>query len=598
MDEGPAIRNLYKTDDKGKRPIDRVSPSSSTSSDIQPVNFAPFQYLAQGISGESSTKHIPKSGRSQDIERAILVSILSPTAYQSQLLALFLSAVVSDNPVEIAPTFHCHSIWLTQLANRAEVSSTLLYAIRAMSLSFLGRQTRDENLVRNAGLIYGKTLLKLNKSLQDPEEGLGSDTLCATVLLTFYELLNCTEHNSWVRHAGGAAHLMQLRGVARHRTDFDRAMFLGCRYSMILESYQTGQPCFLSLAPWRRLSQEIHDSLPRNSAFDDAREAFFQESVYYPGYIMESVHYMASGGQDRSILQDLVRRGHMHRSNHKAIFKRCVEALREIGHEPTEVPSSVDDKVFPIVYQYPGILAASFFCCHWSLLKVLNISLIGLEAKLSAMDSASQMSLEHVTPVELLAARNIAFSRENLTNVIVAESTPPPRDVESVVLTTNDNVTCSVENPGIVLDRTPASTAVDLAAGARSSGSPVPAASSPADYPTMSPNDTAKRRQMYMAENKHCAHQICKSVEKISTAAFLGPIFLIFSLKAVARMLDSPIEKEWVLRKMEMLGETWGLAKKEADGAVNGNLEGLLHDRTFRGSPKQRAGPGSMPGPL
>lgn len=586
MDEGPAIRDLYKTDDRGQRPIDRRSPSSSTtSSGTRPVNSAPFECLAQGISGEGSINHTPRNSRRfQDLERSALVSILSPTAHQSQLLALFLGTVVSDNPVEIAPTFHCHSIWLTQLASRAEVSPTLLYATRAISLSFLGRRTRDENLVQNARLIYGKTLLKLNKSLQDPEEGFGSDTLCATVLLTFYELLNCTEHNSWVRHAGGAAHLMRLRGVARHRTDFDRAIFLACRYSVILESYQTGQSCFLSLAPWRELSQEINDSLPGKSAFDDAREAFFQETVQYPGYIMESVHYMASGGWDRSLLQDLVRRGHMHRSNHKAIFKRCVEALREVGQEPTEVPSSVDDKVFPIVYRYPGILAASFFCSHWSLLKLLNITLIGLEAKLSAIESASQTSLERVTPVQSLAARNMAFSRENLTNVIVAESTPA-RDVESAVLTSNDNFTGSAEIPKPVRDRTSASAVIDLAMEARSSGSTILAANSLSDYPTTSPSDTAKRRQMYVAENKHCAHQICKSVENVSTAAFLGPIFLIFSLKAIARMLDSPTEKEWVLRKMRALGQTWGLAKKEAEGAgTKGNLEAVM------------AVSGSMPG--
>ncbi|KAF6218015.1 hypothetical protein HO133_006427 [Letharia lupina] len=566
VDEGPSIRDLYKTDDKGERPIDRGSPPSLlTSSGSRPVNSAPFEYLTQEVSRESGTNPVPdNSGRSQDVERSALVSILSPTAYQSQLLSLFLGTVVSDNPVHIAPTFNCHSIWLAQMASRTEVSSTLNHAIRAISLSFLGRQTRDKNLVQNSRLIYGKTLLKLNKSLQDPTEGLDSDTLSATVLLTFYELLNCTEHNSWVRHAGGAAHLMQLRGVARHRTEFDKAVFLACRYSIVLESYHTGKPCFLSLAPWRKLSQEIHDSSASKSAFEDAREAFFQEIVQQPGYVMDAVHYMASGGRDRSVLQDLVRRGHMHRSNHKAIHKKCVEALTEAGQEPTEVPSSVDDKVFPTVYQYHGILVASFFCCYWTLLKVLNIALIGLEAKLSAMESTFQMSREQMTPAQKLAARNMMFSRETLTSVIVEESTPP-RDVESAALTRKTNVTSSGETPQILPDRTSSSPVADVPMRTRSTGSSTPAATSPSDCPTMSPNDTAKRRAMYMAENKHCAHQICKSVENVSTAAFLGPIFIILSLKAIGRMLDKPEEKEWVLRKMAALGKTWGLANQKPD---------------------------------
>lgn len=591
MDEGPTIRDLYKINDKGKRPIDRRSPSSSATSSAStgPANLAPFEYLTHV--GEGGTSPAPKpNGRSQDLERSTLVSISSPTAYQSQLLSLFLTTIISDNPVQIAKTFNCHSVWLAQLANRNEVSPTLLYAVRAISLSFLGRQARDENLVQHSRLIYGQTLLKLNKSLQDPTEGLGSDTLSATVLLTFYELLNCTEHNSWVRHAGGAGHLMRLRGVTRHQSELDKAIFLACRYSMILESYHTGRPCFLSLAPWRKLSQELHDSLPNRSAFDDAREGFYQEIVHQPGYVMDSVHYMASGGRDRSVLQDLVRRGHMHRSNLKTIFKRCVERLREAGQEPTEVPSFTGDKVFPIIYQYPEILVASFFSSYWSLLKVLNIALIGLEAKLSALESAYQMPEEQKTPAQTLAARNMIFSRENLTNIVVAESTRP-QDAESAAPSKANVMGSRGEAPRVLPDRTSSYSASGLAVGTRSSESPTPTTTSPSEYPTMSPSDTAKRRQMYMAENRYCAHQICKSVESISTATFLGPIFLIFSLRAVSRMLDSSTEKEWVLRKMDELGKTWGVAK---EGVPNGDVDLGIHRGAVRASPKDREDSESM----
>ena len=488
-----------------------------------------------------------------------MLSILSPTAYQSQLLSLFLATVRSDNSVHVLPTFSCHSIWLAQLAGRVEVSPTLLYAIRAISLSFLGHQARDENLVQNSRLIYGRALLKLNKSLQDPKEGLASDTLSATVLLTFYEMLNCTENSSWVRHAGGAAHLIQVRGVARHQTDFDRAIFVACRYAIILESFQTGKRCFLSSAPWRKLSQEICDSSPNKSAYEDAREDFFQEVVQHPGYVMEAVTYMAGGGRDRSVLQDLVRRGHTHRSNHQAIYNRFLETLRDAGHEPREVPSSVDDKVFPVVYHFPGIIVASTFCSYWSLLKILNVALIGLEAKLSAVNLTSQDPQEGITPAQMLKARNMKISRENITNVIVAE-TKGPGDVESAALGSESNIRGSGDAiqslPDLFLSR-------PVRIG--KSGSPMPAASSRTDYPTMSPSDTAKRREMYMAENKHSARQICKSVEDVSTSAFLGPIFLIFSLRVVCRMFDSPEEKGWVLGKLKGLGKTWGVAKEDAD---------------------------------
>ena len=47
--------------------------------------------------------------------------------------------------------------------------------------------------------MYGKALLHLRKSLQDPEEGFSTDTLSATALLSFYEILTCTERDAWVQ---------------------------------------------------------------------------------------------------------------------------------------------------------------------------------------------------------------------------------------------------------------------------------------------------------------------------------------------------------------------------------------------------------------
>ena len=558
VDEGPSIRELYRID-KGERHVDRRSPSqSATSSGSRPASSAPCKDSNLEISRESGTSPTAKgNGESQDLERSTFVSILSPTAYQSQLLSLFLATFHSSNSIHFKPTFSCHGVWLGQLASRTEVPSTLFYAIRATSLSFLGRQVRDDSLVQNSRLIYGKALLKLNKSLQDPTEGLASDTLSATVLLTFYEVLNSTENCSWVRHAGGAAHLIQLRGVARHRTDVDRVLFMTCRYAILLESFQTGKGCFLAAARWRKLSQEIHDSLSNRSAHEDAREELFQETVQHPGYVMDSVAYMASGGKDRSVLQDLIRRGHMHRSNHKAIYNRWIGALREAGQEPREVPSSVDDKVFPVVYQFPGIVITSTFCSYWSFLKILNFALIGLEAKLSAVESSSQVPHERLTPAQILAARNMKFSPESLANVIVSESIAL-RELDSTALACENIVTGSGHAKNVLPDRT-----LSRPMSTRYSETPTPVASSLTDYPTMSPCDTAKRRQLYMAENKHSARQVCKSVENVCTTSFMGPLFLIFALRVVGRMLDSRDEKEWICGKLEALGRTWGVAKEE-----------------------------------
>lgn len=131
----------------------------------------------------------------ESFEIKALVAFMAPTAYQSQLLSLFLSSISTNQPT-LAPTFRHHSNWLSEVAVRAGASSVLDWAIRAISLPHLGRQVQDQSLIQMSLQIYGKALLKLNAALQDPIKGFASDSLSATILLSFYELLNCTEKDS------------------------------------------------------------------------------------------------------------------------------------------------------------------------------------------------------------------------------------------------------------------------------------------------------------------------------------------------------------------------------------------------------------------
>ena len=134
-----------------------------------------------------------------DYERSSLVAFMAPSSFQAQLLSSFIQTISNSDPANLVPTLHCHSTWLSSIATSASLSTTLMWSIRALSLSHLGHQVQDRNLIQNSRAMYGKALLHLNKSLQDPEEGLSTDTLSATVLLSFYEILTCTERHAWVQ---------------------------------------------------------------------------------------------------------------------------------------------------------------------------------------------------------------------------------------------------------------------------------------------------------------------------------------------------------------------------------------------------------------
>ena len=429
---------------------------------------------------------------------------------------------------------------------RVKMSATLDWAVRAMSLSHLGRQMQDENLVYTSRTMYGKALIHLSKSLKDPEEGVSTDTLSATVLLSFYEMHNCTERWSWVRHAGGAANLMRIRGPERHKSGIDALVFLACRYSLIIQSFQLRKKCFLSEPGWRKLSQYLNDHSSQRSSFHDASEKFFQELVDFPGFIFEAVDYIQLGRYDQELLESLVRRGHQYRCNYKVIQTQLVDSLSYAGQEPTKASSAMDDKLFPVVYKYPGTMVASYvgsplfkcythllteaqYCGYWATVSMLNVVLIGLESKLQAMNASPttathfDLALEGINkkPYMLRAMDSLAGHRASAEMWTLNGS---DKEVES----------------------------------------PVSAPPSPKDYPIMSAEETLKRRNMYLAENIHYAREVCRSVEWV-TSALLGPLFITFALRAALRTLRAEEEKTWILTKLDDISKVFGMAKTEAE---------------------------------
>lgn len=151
------------------------------------------------ISDVSAVPFPKESDAGPDFERTYLVAFMAPSSFQAQLLSSFIQTISNSDPANLVPTFQCHSTWLSSIAASTSVSTTLMWSIRALSLSHLGHQVQDRNLIQNSRTMYGKALLHLNRSLQDREEGLSTDTLTATALLSFYEILTCTERNAWVQ---------------------------------------------------------------------------------------------------------------------------------------------------------------------------------------------------------------------------------------------------------------------------------------------------------------------------------------------------------------------------------------------------------------
>ena len=220
----------------------------------------------------------------------------SPTMQQQQLLYTFTSSLSATNTVEISPALPNHSNWLSYLPPLSGSNPLLDSAVRACTLAHLGRLNRLEHVMHESQAHYGRALRLLSVSLHDVNKGMSSETLSATILLSFYEMLASNSDQSWVRHAGGAGTLMKMRGPSRHLRGFDREIFLAYRHALIISAFEAEAPCFLNEPEWRQLSWQIFEDLCASGVADDrldvfdAAETFFQEMVPLPGLICDALN--------------------------------------------------------------------------------------------------------------------------------------------------------------------------------------------------------------------------------------------------------------------------------------------------------------------
>ncbi|KIX09639.1 uncharacterized protein Z518_00720 [Rhinocladiella mackenziei CBS 650.93] len=322
------------------------------------------------------------------LEMAPNNSVYSPFLVQEQLLNTFSSAMGTTAGNLVLPRhMQSHTRWLSQLP-RLFGTKLLDSAVRAVSLIHLGRVQQLDVLVHESSHFYGKALRLLNQSLTDHTKGMSTETLSATILLSFYEMFASDSNESWVRHAGGAGTLMRIRGPARHLHGVDRDVYLAYRHTIVIDAFQRDEPCFLSEPEWLELSKTIHEDL-RSSGLSkerleifDLAEEFYLESVFVPTTFshvrkIPEARLRLNPEQFKVYEESILERCRQHRTNLKSINLRFRAALKKIGLETTTYETL--DPVFPIQYGYVNVFIGSTHVGHWTILLLLNIILKEME---------------------------------------------------------------------------------------------------------------------------------------------------------------------------------------------------------------------------
>ena len=307
----------------------------------------------------------------------------SPYLAQEQLLSTFSSAIGSAGVVVLPREMQNHHRWLSNLPTYFG-TKLLDAAIRAVSMVHLGRITGSDQFVHESRQFYGQALRLLNKALADPEKGMASETLSATVLLSFYEMFASNSNQAWLRHAGGAGALMQLRGPGRHRYGLDRDVYLAYRHTIMIEAFQRDEDCFLAKPEWREMARQVHEDLRVGGISEERREIFDLAEEFYEEYIQipttfKEARALPAAKQTMSRedfqvhAQNILERAQQYRYRMKLINVRFRAALQATGLETTT--AMTNDKVFPLQYVYVNVFIGSTNVGYWTIMILLNIVL-------------------------------------------------------------------------------------------------------------------------------------------------------------------------------------------------------------------------------
>ncbi|KAJ4984708.1 hypothetical protein SVAN01_09822 [Stagonosporopsis vannaccii] len=115
--------------------------------------------------------------------------------------------------------------------------------------SLMYKQTSNDVVGIN---LYLRAIKTLQSCLEDPREGMSTNTLCASVLLGLVEALaGPRKGNRYLAHVGGAGRLMELQGPRQFDDSFAKEILRFNRGGIIVSACYEREPCFLATPEWR-----------------------------------------------------------------------------------------------------------------------------------------------------------------------------------------------------------------------------------------------------------------------------------------------------------------------------------------------------------
>ncbi|KAI9819123.1 MAG: hypothetical protein M1827_007279 [Pycnora praestabilis] len=286
--------------------------------------------------------------------------------------------------------------WVEIIPDILNPGEALSDALSALSVARIGRLEDDSNLARAAMSLYGKALWELQRALWDETLMYRDETLAASMVLGMYEVLFGQNVTAWLSHGGGTARLIQLRGPQLHQTPLAHQLFLGYRFTGVVQGVHKSEATFLEKQEWM--------TIPWEGTSKPAEQGLLDLMCQLPG-ILEKAGNIGSLPNSPETIADSLR-----------LVSRCWELNTSIEHwqkdmkvlyptphywpEFSTMHNPANDseygKVFPIAFHFTTLRLAHSYLLYWTSLQLLWSTISDLYDSISNYEPYTQKGVHRV----------------------------------------------------------------------------------------------------------------------------------------------------------------------------------------------------------
>ncbi|KAH8664630.1 hypothetical protein BX600DRAFT_437164 [Xylariales sp. PMI_506] len=187
---------------------------------------------------------------------------------------------------------HQLGMFMREIPPRLGASRALDDAVKCLCAGYVAAMSGD-SLIHER--YYSQAIGSLRRSLLNEDEALSEETLCASICLSWYEVLQGELSSPYLVYTTGTAKMIELRGPKRHRDGFGRTLLLGAHTLVTSRSLLEQEPCFLRESSWAAI---LDSALPGDCFRPDYTPGANFRRLDAMSAVQAELKYLLNGASD------------------------------------------------------------------------------------------------------------------------------------------------------------------------------------------------------------------------------------------------------------------------------------------------------------